>query len=241
VARLLAAAVAPPTPRELAGQASVLAELRTVTRPRRAAAPVRPARPRRRRAVLVVVVVAGALATGGVAAATGHLPDPVREAARGVLGPGGGQPAVSPSPAPGAPGSGTAGSGGGPGGSPSTVAPGRRTGPAAAGPAAGPALDGLCKALQGGNGGEQGGKLDATAFQKLARAAGGVDSVPAFCEGLLAADAKTPKDPKPKAPPGDPRRGQGPGGLPATGGGNGSGNGRGSDSTPPAASSPGRR
>ena len=91
VARLLAATVAPPTPRELAGQAAaVLAELRAVTRGRRATAPVRPARPRRRRAGLAVVVVVGALATGGGGAATGHLPGPVRAAGPTVLVPGGG-------------------------------------------------------------------------------------------------------------------------------------------------------
>jgi hypothetical protein len=45
VARLLAATVAPPTPRELAGQAAVLAELRAVAGGRRAAATARPARP----------------------------------------------------------------------------------------------------------------------------------------------------------------------------------------------------
>ena len=65
VARLLAAAVAPPTPEELAGQAAVLAELRAVTRDRRDAAPARPPRPRRRRAGLAVV------ATGPVPRTTG--------------------------------------------------------------------------------------------------------------------------------------------------------------------------
>jgi hypothetical protein len=219
LARLLAATVAPPTPRELAGQAAVLAELRAVTRGRRATAPVRPARPRRRRAGLAVVVVVGALATGGVAAATGHLPGPVREAARTVLGPGGA--ATSPAPAPG---TATAGSGGTrPGGSASTVGPGPRSGPAAAGPAAGPALDGLCQAFQQGKGGGQGGKLDAAAFKKLAAAAGGDDRVEAFCEELLAADVqvKGPKESKPKDPPND--EGSGQGGAPPSSGGGGSG------------------
>jgi hypothetical protein len=248
VARLLAATVAPPTPQELAGQAAVLAELRAVTRGRRAASPARPGRPRRRRAGLAVVVVAGALATGGVAAATGHLPAPVREAARSVLGPGGGTPAGSPSPAPGAPGSATAGSGAGSGGSPSTVAPGRRTGPAAAGPAAGPALEGLCRAFLSGKGGGQGEKLGAAAFEELVRVAGGDDRVEAFCEELLAADAtvKGPKEAKPRDPPDD--AGQG-GAPPSSGGGGGSGNGSGGgatgggggpDSSPPAAPSPNR-
>ena len=230
VARLLAATLAPPTPWELAGEAAALAELRAVTRERRAAASVRPARHRRRRAGLAVVVVVGALATGGVAAATGNLPGPVREAARSVLGPAGA--ATSPAPAPSAaPGAATAGSGGtGPGGSASTVGPGPRSGPAAAGPAAGPALDGLCQAFLEGKGGDHGGKLDAVAFKELAAAAGGDDRVKVFCEELLAADVqvKGPKESKPKDPPGDPE--QGPGGPPATtggGGGGGGGNGGG--------------
>ena len=226
VARLLAATVAPPTPRELAGQAVVLAELRAVARGRRHASPARLARPRRRWAGLAVAVVVGALATGGVAAATGHLPAPVREAARSVLGPAALTPATSPSPAPAASGTGTAGSGGtGPGGSASTVGAGPRTGPAVAGPAAGPALHGLCNAFQDGRGGDQGGKLDATAFEELVKAAGGAGRVPAFCEELLAADANAskPKEPTPGHPPGDP--GQGQGGPPATTGGGGSGNG----------------
>jgi hypothetical protein len=225
VARLLAAAVAPPTPRELAGEAAVLAELRAVTRERRAAASVRPARHRRRRAGLAVVVVVGSLATGGVAAATGHLPGPVREAARSVLGPAGGPVATSSSPASAAASdTGTAGPGGtGSGGSASTAGRGPRTGTAAAGPAAVPALDGLCKAFQEGNGVDRGGKLDAVAFEALVSAAGGADEVAAFCEDLLAGDAKakTPKDSKPKDPPDDTGHGQGQGGPPPTTGGGG--------------------
>jgi hypothetical protein len=122
VARLLAATVAPPTPQELAGPAAVLAELRAAARGRRDVTPARPARPRRRWAGLAVAVVVGALATGGVAAATGHLPAPVREAARSVLGPAAGTPATAASPASG---TGTAG----PGGSASTLGSGPRTGP----------------------------------------------------------------------------------------------------------------
>jgi hypothetical protein len=227
VARLLAATVAPPTPRELAGQAAVLAELRAVTGGRRGAAPVRPARRRRRRAGLAVVVVVGALATGGVAAATGHLPGPVREAARTGLGPGGA--ATSPAPAPSAAPGTAAGPGGtGLGGSASTVGLGRRTGPAAAGPAAGPALDGLCRAFQEGKGGEGGGKLDAAAFERLAAAAGGDDRVGAFCDERLAADVqvKGPKEPKPRDPPNDGDQGQG--------------GGRGQGSPAPSASPPDR-
>ena len=221
VARLLAATVGPPSPRELSGQAAVLAELRAVTRGRRAA-PVHPARPRRRRAGLAVVVVVGALATGGVAAATGHLPGPVREAARSVLGPAGGTPTGSSAAAPVPAANGTAGAGG----SATTVGPGPRTGPAAAGPAAGPALDGLCLAYQKGKGGDQGGKLDAAAFEELAAAAGGADRVEAFCEKRLADDVqvKGPKEAKPKDPPDDAGQGQG---APPSSGGGGTGGGSG--------------
>jgi hypothetical protein len=244
VARLLAAAVAPPTPRELAGEAAVLAELRAVTRERRAAT-VRPARHRRRRAGLAVVVVVGALATGGVAAATGHLPGPVREAARSVLGPAGGPLATSRSPASagapdtGAPDMGTAGPGGtGSGGTASTAGRGPRTGTAAAGPAAVPALDGLCQAFQEGKGGDHGGKLDAAAFKELAAAAGGDDRIEVFCEELLAADVqvKGPKESKPKDPPKD----EGQGGIPPSSGGGGGTGGGGPDSSPPPAPSPNR-
>jgi hypothetical protein len=240
VARLLAATVAPPTPRELAGQTAVLAELRAVTRGRRDVSPARPARPRRRRAGLVAVVVMGALATGGVAAATGHLPAPVREAARSVLGTSGGGPATSPSPAASAA-PGTAAAGSGQGGSPSALAQGRGAGSAVAGPAAGPALTGLCQAFQEGNGGEQGARLDAPVFEELVKAAGGADKVPAFCDELLAAGAKasTPTQSTLADPPEDP--GQGQGAPPAGGGGgkggSGSGAGQAPDS-PPATSSP---
>ncbi|HEX8135576.1 MAG TPA: hypothetical protein VF880_19365, partial [Actinomycetes bacterium] len=96
VAALLAATRAEPTPEELAGQSEVLAELRAVTRPRRAAAHTRragahtrrAARPPRRRWVgLAAVALVGALVTGGAAlAAGGHLPAPVRDAARSILG-----------------------------------------------------------------------------------------------------------------------------------------------------------
>jgi hypothetical protein len=161
-----------------------------------------------------------------VAAATGHLPGPVREAARSVLGPAGGPTDTSPSPpSAAAPDTGTAGPGGtGSGGSAATTGRGPRTGTAAAGPAAVPALDGLCKAFQEGNGVDRGGKPDAAAFAELIRAAGGADEVAAFCEDLLAGDAKakTPKDSKPEdPPPDDTGHGQGQGGPPPTTGGGG--------------------
>jgi hypothetical protein len=236
VAELLAATVAPPTPRELASQAAVLAELRAVTRARLAAA-TPPPRPRRRRRMfgLAAVVVAGALATGGAAAAaTGHLPEPVRQAARSILTVPSGRPAATPTPPEPSPATRTPGTGGSAlGASPSTVAPGRGPGATAAGPAAGPDLDGLCKAYLAGKGGEQGGKLDATAFRALSAAAGGDDQVTAFCQDRQAADAKSkkPKDSKPRDPPGGAGQ-DGP--LAATGGGGQGQSGPPATSPPPA-------
>jgi len=172
VAELLAAAAAAPSSAELAGQAAVLTELRAVTRGRPPAVrSLRRARTsrRRRRTGLAVVVAAGALVTGGVAgAATGHLPGPVRAAARTVLGSDGGTPSTSTQAGqPPGPVKRPAGSGGGLGG----TRPGVSTGPGGAGPAAAPNPEGLCQAFVSGNGAEQGGKLDATAFEVLARAA----------------------------------------------------------------------
>ena len=86
VAALLAAAVAAPSPAELAGQEAALAELRAATRARRAL-PRATGRPGRRRRVglLVAVAVCGLSTTGIAAATTGTLPDPIRNAARRIL------------------------------------------------------------------------------------------------------------------------------------------------------------
>jgi hypothetical protein len=217
VAQLLAAAAAAPTPEELADPGAALAELRAMARARSAAtfAAPRARPPRRRRRGLAVAIVVGALATGGVAgAATGHLPGPVRDAARTITraeigtpaSPATGQPATS---ATGTPNAGAAASrpGGAPGSGPSSTG---------AGPAAGSALKGLCEAFAAGNGAEQGGKLDATAFEELARAAGGEDRVPDFCEDLLPGDqhlkepkkTKDSKEPEESQQPNPPGSGQ---------------------------------
>jgi hypothetical protein len=214
VAALLAAAAAPPSQEELAGQAAALAELRAVTITR-AADTRRAAKPRRRRRVgLAAVAVAGALATGGVAAAaTGHLPEPVRKATRSILVTvGGAEPATSlPLPASSArpPGGGQP--------PPSTGATVRAPGATGAAAAASPNLKGRCRAYLAGNGAENGGKLDASAFQALARAAGGEDKVQAYCQRLQPPrpkpDDTKPKDPKPKdqqpGTPDNPGQGQG--------------------------------
>jgi hypothetical protein len=232
VAELLAAAAAAPSPAELAGQEAVLAELRAVIRGRPpAAGPSRRARTsrRRRRAGLAVVVVVGALVTGGVAgAATDHLLGPVRQAARSILGTtDGGTPSTSAQAGqPPAPVKRPAGSGGGLGGARPGVSTGPGPGIAGAGPAAAPNLEGLCQAFMSGNGAELGGKLDATAFEVLARAAGGEAKIDAYCQALVQEDqaSKGPKDtkqPKEPEPPEQPvpsgNGGQGQGGPPADG------------------------
>jgi hypothetical protein len=241
VAELLAAAAAAPSPAELAGQEAVLAELRAVIRGRPpAAGPSRRARTsrRRRRAGLAVVVVVGALVTGGVAgAATGHLPGPVRQAARSILGTtDGGTPSTSTQAGqPPAPVKRPADAGGGLPGSRLGVSTSRGPGD---GPAASPNLEGLCQAFVSGNGAEEDGRLDATAFGALARAAGGQERVPAFCEDLLPGDQK-PKEPKePKQPEPSDSGGQGQSGPPATTGSGGQGQGNQGQDNPPDPSSP---
>ena len=220
VAKLLAATAAAPRHEELPGQAAALAELRAVTRAR-AAGTRRATTPRRRRRVgLAAVVVVGALATGGVAgAATGHLPGPVREVARSILVTVGGAAPAAPTPGPApAPRTRPTGSGGAdPGGQASSTTGATGRGPVAtgSGSAAAPDLEGLCRAFLAGNGAEQGKKLDATAFEALARAAGGQDKVPTYCQSLQPEKQKQP------VPPDDPGQGPGSGGPPTgTGGGN---------------------
>jgi len=231
VAELLAAAAAAPSSAELAGQRAVLAELRAVTRGRRSA--VRPSRVartsrRRRRAGLAVVVVVGALVTGGVAgAATGHLPGPVRQAVRSVLGTtDGGTPSTSiQAGQPPAPVKRPAGSGGGLGGARPGVSTGPGPGAAGAGPAAAPNLEGLCQAFMSGNGAEQGGKPDATAFEVLARAAGGQDKVAAYCQALQPGEQKPKKAEEPNQPKPSEDGGQGQVGPPTSTGSGGQGQG----------------
>ena len=237
VAALLAAAAAAPAPEELAGQAAALAELRAVTRAR-AAHGRRASKPRRRRRVgLAAVVVVGVLATGGVAgAATGHLPGPVREAARSILVTVGGAESAAPTPGPPpAPLTRPTGSGGSdPGGQASSTTGRTGRGPVTTGPgsAASPDLEGLCQAFLAGKDAEQGKKLDATAFEALARAAGGQDKVPAYCQARQPGDGK-PKQQKQPMPPEDPGQGQGSGGLPAGTGGDNQGQGGRLDTPPP--------
>jgi hypothetical protein len=231
VAALLAAAVAEPTPEELAGRSEVLAELRAVTRTHRrgGAHAGRTARPPRRRwAGLAAVALVGALVTGGVAAAaSGNLPGPVRNAARSILGNGGGGPVAPTEPGqqPAAAGPSHTSTSTGPtdgaqGGQPAGAAD-HGPGSTAARNPAGPDAARLCQAFLAGKGAEQGKKLEATAFQALAKLAGGAEKIPSYCEEVLAGGA-TPKDGKRQPPPaGGQGQGQGRGGAPtSTGAGN---------------------
>jgi hypothetical protein len=199
VAALLAAATAAPSDQELAGKEAALAELRAVTRAR-VAATRRSARPvRRRRVGLAAVVVVGALVTGGAAAAaTGRLPEPLQEATRRVLGTGGRADPDAPGgqPAPGTPSPGASRVGQDP---PTTGAAGAGPATTGAAPAPNPDLTGLCRAYLAGSGAGNDRKLDVTAFQALARAAGGEAKIEAWCNTLLA-------DPRPEdTGPGKPK------------------------------------
>jgi len=229
VAALLAATTAEPTPEELAGRSEVLAELRAVTRPRRAGAHTRRvARPPRRRwAGLAAVALVGALVTGGVAVAAGqNLPAPVRNVARSILGAADGDlgpatpsrpdPQVTPagsSPA-------SAGVTAGPKGPLATGSTAAGSGPKLAGPVARPEKEGLCKAYLASQDKRQGKQMDVVAFERLAEAAGGESRIPAYCNGTQPADPKS-EDEK-QQPPGGQEQGQG-GPPTSNGGGQGQG------------------
>jgi hypothetical protein len=221
VAALLAATAAEPTPEELAGRSEVLAELRAVTRTRRAGAHTRRAvRPGRRRwAGLAAVALVGALVTGGAAAAaSGNLPGLVGDVARSIVGAGamdGAEPATptqpDPRPAPAASSPASAGVTAGPKGplSTGTTAPG--SGSKGAGPLAVPDREGLCKAYLASQDKEHGKKMDAAAFERLVLAAGGESRIPGYCDGTQQPGGPEPRDGG-QQPPG----GQGQGGPPTS-------------------------
>jgi hypothetical protein len=192
VAALLAATTAEPTPEELAGQWRALAELRAVTRPRRAGLHSRRAArpPRRRWAGLAAVALVGALVTGGAAMAAGGLPAPLRDVARSIVGAGDGAGPVAPTqsgqqPAAVGPSHTSTGPTAGSEDRQPAGSADRGSDPTATGPSTGPDPEGLCQAFLAGKGTEEGKKLDATAFQDLAKLAGGVEKIPAYCQQVL--------------------------------------------------------
>jgi hypothetical protein len=156
LARLLAAATAPPTPEELVGEQRVLAEFRAVVPsrppslvPRRAPMPSKLLTSKAAAAALVAV-----LSIGGVAAATGLLPGQAEQAA---------EQAASTT------GAGSAAHGLG----------------KAAVADLDKATQGLCQAWQAGTG-NSGSQADAPAFQALAAAAGGADNIAPYCADVTA-------------------------------------------------------
>jgi hypothetical protein len=180
VAALLAAAAAEPTPDELAGQAAAAAELRSVVRARSTTRARRAGRSRRRRIGLAVAVAVGALTTGAAAAATGHLPQPVTDAARSML-------TIVGAESPGGQGRSPTSSGAAPGaggatdrqGAPAAGAGGHgQDQPTPASTAATRSTDGRCRAFLAG----KAKKNDQAAFEALAAAAGGRDKIAAYCQ-----------------------------------------------------------
>jgi hypothetical protein len=174
VAELLAATVAAPSPAELAAQEAALAELRTVTRPLRVAVPRGAGKPgRRRRVGLVVAIAVGALSTGGIAvAATGQVPDPIRDAARRIFTTG-----TDATPNPGrqpAPHAGNADAGG-------AITDGQGARPAGEPGAMTDAVnDDRCRASRAPKG--AGKKMDGATSNALADGAGGADTITASCQ-----------------------------------------------------------
>jgi hypothetical protein len=207
VAALLAATVAAPSPAELAGREVAMAELRTVTRPRRVAVPRGVGKAgRRRRTGLVVAVAVGAL-TGGVAAgATGHVPDPIRDAARRIFATGT-DATPNPSPNPGrppAPHAGKANAGG-------ATTDGQGTGPAGepgSRAMTGAVIDDRCQASRARQGADKYKKMDAATSKALAEGTGGADKIAASCQRSQPGGTGTDGQEKP-AQAGNHGRGQG--------------------------------
>jgi hypothetical protein len=162
LASLLAFAAAPEADRELVGEAEAVqafrrAHLGPATQPRR------PSMSATKLLVAKAVIAALGVSGGGVAlaAATGHMPANLT-----------GKPAAAGSAAAAAA---------------ATHTPAAR-GESASHPAAGPSpsLRGLCQAYTAQVGSSPGKALDSPAFTALITAAGGKDSVTAFCTSLLA-------------------------------------------------------
>jgi hypothetical protein len=179
--RLLAAATAPATPEELAGEQAALATFAAMRQPH--PSNLSPRRTAVLSKVFTMKVAAAALvavlSVGGIAAAaTGLLPDqasPVADQAPATTGAdaaahGLGQAAVANM--------------GGAAQAGSTDGQGRES---AVGPdAAAAARAGLCRAWQAGQGADHGQKADSVAFQALVEAAGGADNIAAYCQDVAA-------------------------------------------------------
>jgi hypothetical protein len=102
--------------------------------------------------------------------------------------------------------------------------------PPSAFPPAQPDREGLCRAYLASLDKQQDKKMEASAFARLARAAGGERRIPAYCQGSQPSDPK-PKDQKQPGPPED--KGQGQNGSPPASGGD---QGQGEPQSPPSSS-----
>jgi hypothetical protein len=232
LARLLAAAAAPAAPEELAGEQRALGEFTAVMRstpptlsPRRTAVPRKVFTIKAAAAALVAVLSVGGIA----AAATGLLPgqaSPVADQAAATTAADAAAHGLDRA---------AAANVGGPAQAGATDGQGRES---AVGPdATAAARAGLCQAWQAGQGGDQGRRMDAVAFQALVAAAGGVGNIAGYCKDVTAGDhgqgqasppsvsapptSASPPGNGPPADPGPPAStgpgGHGQGGPPTTG------------------------
>jgi hypothetical protein len=161
VARVLAAATRSASEEELAGEAAALAAFRASRRPAHRRSRRSPVLGKLIGAKAIVAALAGTITIGtAAAAATGALPDPAQRVAHGLLGGLGVPEAASDAAQQGA-------------GASQDRASDEL-----------PGAVGLCRAWAAGQGGEHGRKLESTAFERLAEAAGGADNVAAFCDAL---------------------------------------------------------
>jgi hypothetical protein len=167
VAKLVMAASGPADPEELSGEAAAIAAFRALAHAhsptptsRRAAMPRKLFTVKAAAAVTVAVLSVAGVA---VAATTSRSTGPAEQAAaKAASAPRGGAHSSTQ------------------GGSADANGP----------DATGSAMHGLCQAWQSGQGASNGGRLDSTAFQALATAAGGADKVAAYCKAAAAADGK---------------------------------------------------
>jgi hypothetical protein len=196
LARLLAAATAPATPEELAGEQLVMAKFTAAMRshpptlaPRRTTVPRKVLTMKAAAAALVAV-----LSIGGVAAAaSGLLPDQASPVADQATASTGGDAAAQGL------GKAAAANLGGSAQSGSTGGQGRAS---AVGPdATGAARAGLCWAWQAGQGADHGQKADSVAFQALVEAARGADNIAAYCQDLAAGANTDTHGNSPASPP----------------------------------------
>jgi hypothetical protein len=189
-------AAPPATPQELAGKRLAMATYAAAMRshpptlvPRRTAVPRKVFSLKAAAAALVAV-----LSIGGVAAATGLLPDQASPAADQAT-----ATAAADAAAHGL-GEAAATNLGGTAHAGATDGQGRE---GAVGPdATAAARAGLCRAWQAGQGADHGQRMDAVAFQALVDAAGGADKVAGYCQDVAVGSSPDAHGQGPASPPG---------------------------------------